>query len=79
MGVSVYIIAQPVDLLIWHPQSGYKIGDVKNAERKSKHKGGDQRTQAQKDFMAKWPGPVPLWESTEDVLRTLGLLDSENA
>ncbi len=75
MGVSVYIIAQPVDLLIWHPQKGYAIGDVKNPD--DRHK--DKRTQAQKDFMAKWPGPVPLWESTEDVLRTLGLLDSENA
>lgn len=49
LGVAVYHIKKPVDLLVWH-RGVYTLMEVKGSHK--------EYTQEQKEFIERWPGKV---------------------
>lgn len=61
-GVSVEIVGKPVDLLLWSPKNGLMLMEVKNPD-------GGRLTKDQVEFIARWPGPVPVVETIEEAVQ----------
>lgn len=73
-GVQVEVIGLPVDLLTWsrlfcpHCKEEIKEGRVLPVEVKTE---GGTFTKVQVEFMAKWPGPVPVVRSPEEAVKAI--------
>ena len=68
VGCAVYIMARPLDLLIWSPfQQRHIIADVKNPDGK-----GSTLTADQKKFVSEWAGPWYLIRSVDEALEVVG-------
>lgn len=65
-GCAVYVLQQPVDLLVWAPGSGYYLIEIKNPD------GFNRLTVAQKTFREKWSGPWYLVRTIEEALQCVG-------
>lgn len=65
-GVTVYVVGQPLDLLVGYRKRTY-LGDVKNPDT------GHGLTADQQKFVEAWTGDWYLWETLDDVLRTIGV------
>lgn len=63
-GCAVYILGQPLDLLVWTSMWGgtYYLIEVKNPGGKNK------LTPAQQEFRKTWPGPWYVVRSVQDAL-----------
>lgn len=64
IGVSVEVIGKPVDLLICH-RGETSVMEVKSPDH---HHKGEGLTQAQIEFIARWPGKVHVVASVEQAL-----------
>jgi len=61
IGVSVWILGKPLDLLICH-RGETSVMEVKNPEGKNRY------TNDQIDFMAEWPGRIYTVRSPQDAV-----------
>ena len=70
-GVQVEVIGQPVDLLIWSrlfcPHCKEEIEGGKVLPMEVKGEDGRQ-TKQQVEFIARWPGPVPIVRSGKEAV-----------
>lgn len=62
LGIAVYVIKKPVDLLVWH-RGVYSIVEVKGADKRY--------TKEQKEFLERWPGKVHTVRTPDDAVRAL--------
>lgn len=71
IGVSVEVIGEPVDLMIYVPRrKATELMEVK-APRPTSEGGRHGLTQQQVKFIARWPGPVHIVESVEQALKAV--------
>lgn len=74
-GVSVQSIGKPVDLLYHNPHArcphcNERLPEGKTGILEVKNPDGkDKITTEQAEFMARWPGPVPVARTEEEALR----------
>lgn len=74
VGVSVEVIRKPVDLLVHCrascPHCGSEVPWGKTLPVEVKNPDGkDTITKEQAEFIARWPGPVPIVRSEEEAIR----------
>jgi hypothetical protein len=62
LGVAVYNIRKPVDLLVWH-RGVYHIVEVKGSHK--------EYTQEQKEFLDRWPGKVHTVRTAAEAVEAL--------
>jgi Holliday junction resolvase len=62
LGVAVYNVKKPVDLLCFHRGVYYLV------EVKGSHK---ELTKEQEEFMQRWPGPVHVVRTPDDAIRAV--------
>jgi hypothetical protein len=71
-GIQVEVIGLPVDLLTWsrlfcpHCKEEIEGGKVLPVEVKAED--GGRMTKVQVDFIARWPGPVPVVKNEREAL-----------
>ncbi len=66
-GVSVYVIGQPVDLLVGYRAKNYLV-EIKTEEKRDRP---SAVTPAQKEFLGSWTGQVRIAASTEEILELI--------
>ncbi len=64
MGIAVYDLKMPCDLLC-HFRGVNHLVEIKNID------GKNTLTQAQKDFIEMWPGPVHIVRNTDEAIRAI--------
>ena len=64
MGIAVYDLKMPVDLLCNFRGVNYLV-EIKNLD------GKNTLTQAQKDFIESWPGPVHIVRNTDEAIKAI--------
>lgn len=64
LGVSVYCIGKPLDLLC------HCLGTTSLVEIKNRH-GRNKLTPIQEEFIASWPGPIHIVHDIEEAVKAL--------
>lgn len=74
-GIAVEIIGKPVDLLVWAkafcPCCKAELPDGQVVPIEIKNPEGGRLTKDQIEFIARWPGRVPVVETLNEALREI--------
>jgi hypothetical protein len=74
-GAVVWLLDQPLDLLVSHPRAGTVLIEVKSPEgpRGGKSRSGQGLNKNQREFVATWPGKWGMATTAEEALAVIGV------